>query len=149
MAERAFELHSVSAEFLQHQFLLLSAVFLTALLSDPAQLSQLSSSYNSALELVQRSGLNLRAVGHALEDTQLSQLKSQLKAQAELTQKLLKLPAGSSAVVTNGRVVVVDSSELHVSEDFSAEDFGLLVNHNTVTVHDSREVCPVKPCHCH
>ncbi|DBA75355.1 TPA: hypothetical protein ACH3X1_010624 [Trebouxia sp. C0004] len=102
------------------------AGFLTALLSDPAQLTQLGSSYNSALELVQKSGLNLQAVGRALEDAQLPQLNDQLKAQAELTQKLLKVPAGSSAVVTNGRVVVVESAELGVSEEFGTEDFGLL-----------------------
>ena len=106
----------------------LHAGFLTALLSDPAQLTQLSSSYNSALELVQKSGLNLQAVGRALEDAQLSELDDQLKAQAELTQKVLKLPAGSSAVVTNGRVVVVESAELGVSEEFATEDFGLLVS---------------------
>ncbi len=104
------------------------AGFLTALLSDPAQLTQLGSSYNSALELVQKSGLNLQAVGRALEDAQLSELDDQLKAQAELTQKLLKLPAGSSAVVTNGRMVVVESTELGVSEEFGTEDFGLLVS---------------------
>ena len=101
--------------------------YLTALLSDSTQLSHLSSSYNSALELAQRSGLNLQAFSHALEDSRVAELTAQLQAQAELTQRMLKLPAGSSAVVTNGRVVVVESLELGVSEDFTAEDFGLLV----------------------
>ncbi len=107
---------------------LLHAGFLTSLLSDSTQITQLSTSYNSAFELAQRVGLNLQALGQALEDSGVSELNTQLRAQAELTQKQLKLPSGSSAVVSNGRVVIVDSPELGISEEFTAEDFGLLVS---------------------
>ena len=87
----------------------------------------LNSSLNSALELAQDHGLNLQALSQALSDAQESQLSAQLRSHLHLTQQLLRLPAGSSAVVTNGRVVVVDSPQLGVSDDFTAEDFDLLV----------------------
>ena len=108
-----------------------SAGFITALLSDKTQLSQLSKSYNSALELAQEAGLNLAAISSALAEAQTSKLTAQLSAQAELSQKLLKLPAGSSAVVTNGRAVVLHSPVLGLADEFSAEDFDLLVGWST------------------
>ena len=110
-------------------FLCWLAGYLTSLLSDSAALAQLSTSLNSAFELAQQSGLNLQALGHALDTTQSSQIESQLRAQTELTQMHLHLPPGSSAVVTNGRVMVVQSDSLGLHDAFSAEDFALLVNH--------------------
>lgn len=101
---------------------------MTSLLSDKGQLSQLTSSFNSALQLAQEAGLNLAAIGSALEEAQLFKLTAQLRAQTELTQELLGLPAGSSAVVTNGRVVVVHSPALGLNDDLTKEDFELLVS---------------------
>ena len=101
---------------------------MTSLLSDRAQLGQLTTSYNSALELAQEAGLNLAAIGRSLEASEVSKLTAQLRAQTELTQGLLGLPAGSSAVVTNGRVVVVHSPALGLNDDLCKEDFELLVS---------------------
>ena len=98
-----------------------------SLLSDKTQLSQLATSLNSALELAQEAGLNLAAIASRLEEGRLPELTAQLRAHQELTQQLLKLPAGSSAVVTNGRAVVVNSPALGLSDDFTKEDFALLV----------------------
>lgn len=103
------------------------AGFLTTLLSDSDMLTQLKSSLNSALELAQQSGLNLQALANALDSTQDSAVQAQLRAQADLSQVHLRLPPGSSAVVTNGRVMVVHSEALGVHDAFTAEDFGLLV----------------------
>ena len=103
------------------------AGYLATLLSDSTVLAQLSTSLNSAFELAQQSGLNLQALGHALDATESSHIDSQLRAQAELTQVHLHLPPGSSAVVTNGRVMVVRSHSLGIDDVFSTEDFALLV----------------------
>lgn len=103
------------------------AGFVTALLSDKAQLNQLATSLNTALELAQEAGLNLAAIASRLEDGQLPGLTAQVRAHQELTQQLLSLPAGSSAVVTNGRAVVVNSPALELSDDLTKEDFALLV----------------------
>lgn len=100
---------------------------MTSLLSDKTQLSQLATSLDSALELAQEAGLNLAAIASSLEESKLSALNARLGAHTELTQQLLRLPAGSSAVVTNGRAVVVDSPALGLYDDFSKEDFALLV----------------------
>ncbi|KAL3134029.1 hypothetical protein ABBQ32_008463 [Trebouxia sp. C0010 RCD-2024] len=100
--------------------------FVTSLLSDKTQLSRLATSWDSALDLAQQAGLNLAAISSSLEEARVSELNAQLQAQAELTQKLLRLPAGSSAVVTNGRAVVVNSPALGLSDEFTKEDFGLL-----------------------
>lgn len=105
----------------------LLAGFVTSLLSDKTQLSRLATSWDSALDLAQQAGLNLAAISSSLEEARVSELNAQLQAQAELTQKLLRLPAGSSAVVTNGRAVVVNSPALGLSDEFTKEDFGLLV----------------------
>ena len=108
-------------------------------------LHTLSTSYNSALELAQKAGLNLAAIGKALEPSQVSKLTSHLAAQSELTQNLLNLPAGSSAVVTNGRVVVVNSPALGLHDDFSKEDFELLVGAlcHCTKMHSAGWVAPV------
>ena len=100
---------------------------MTSLLSDKTQLSQLATSLNSALELAQAAGLNLAAIASRLKESQLPELTARLRAHQELTQQLLSLPAGSSAVVTNGRAVVVDSPALGISDEFTKEDFALLV----------------------
>lgn len=105
---------------------------MTSLLSDKTQLSQLATSLNSALQLAQEAGLNLAAIASSLEEGKLSELNAQLRAHTELTQQLLRLPAGSSAVVTNGRAVVVESPALGLSDDFSKEDFALLVRPSRV-----------------
>lgn len=106
---------------------------MTSLLSDKTQLSQLATSLDSALELAQEAGLNLAAIASSLEEGKLSELTAQLRAHTELTQQLLRLPAGSSAVVTNGRAVVVESPALGLSDDFSKEDFALLVGPSPVS----------------
>ena len=116
---------------------------MTSLLSDPNQVFLLNSSLNSALELAQEHGLNLQAISHALDEARDSELSSQLKAQVQLTQQLLQLPAGSSAVVTNGRVVVVNSAQLGLDEEFGAEDFDLLVSSYKIRDHSSN----ISPAH--
>ena len=103
------------------------AGFLTSLLSDSSVLDQLSTSLNSALELAQQSGLNLQALANALDSAQDSAVQAQLRSQAALAQVHLRLPPGSNAVVTNGRVIVVQSEALGLDDAFTAEDFGLLV----------------------
>ena len=90
-------------------------------------LDQLSTNLNSALELAQQSGLNLQALANALDSAQDPAVQAQLKAQAEVAQLHLRLPPGSNAVVTNGRVMVVQSEALGLDDAFTAEDFGLLV----------------------
>ena len=106
----------------------LLAGFLTSLLSDKTQLSHLATSLNSALQLAQEAGLNLAALASSLEQGRLLELTAQLRAHTELTQLLLRLPAGSSAVVTNGRAVVVNSVALGLSDELTKEDFALLVS---------------------
>lgn len=107
---------------------------MTALLEDSDRLAQLRTSLNSALELAQQSGLNLQALANALDSAQDSAIQTQLSAQAEMAQTHLKLPPGSNAVVTNGRVIVMQSDALGVSDVFTSEDFGLLVRRDaTVT----------------
>lgn len=96
-------------------------------MSDKTQLNLLTTSWDSALKLAQEAGLNLAAISSSLEEAGISELTAKLQAQAELTQKLLRLPAGSSAVVTNGRAVVVNSPALGLSDEFTKEDFELLV----------------------
>lgn len=105
----------------------LCAGFVTSLFSDKTQLNQIATSLNSALELAQEAGLNLAAIASRLEERHLHELTAQLRAQQELTQQLIRLPAGSSAVVTNGRAVVVNSPALGLSDEFAKEDFALLV----------------------
>ena len=112
----------------------LLADFVTSLLSDKTQLSQLATSWDSALELAQEMGLNLAAISSSLEEARVSELNARLRDHAELTQKLLRLPAGSSAVVTNGRAVVVNSPALGLSDPFTKEDFELLVGFALVSI---------------
>ena len=112
----------------------LLADFVTSLLSDKTQLSRLATSWDSALELAQEMGLNLAAISSSLEEARASELNARLRDHAELTQKLLRLPAGSTAVVTNGRAVAVNSPALGLSDQFTKEDFELLVGFALVSI---------------
>lgn len=100
---------------------------MTSLLSNKTQLNRLAKSLDSALEMAQEAGLNLAAISSSLEKARLSELTARLIAHTKLTQQLLRLPAGSSAVVTNGRAVVVNSRALGLTDEFTKEDFELLV----------------------
>lgn len=102
------------------------AGYLVSLLSDSDRLAHLKTSLNPALELAQQSGLNLQALATALASAQESAVQAALTAQAEMAQAHLRLPPGSNSVVTNGRVVMVQS-ESFVDDAFTFEDFGLLV----------------------
>ena len=116
-----------------------SVGFVTSLLSDKTQLSQMATSLNSALELAQEAGLNLAAIASRLEESRLPELIARLRAHQELTQQLLRLPAGSSAVVTNGRAVVVNSPALGLSDEFTKEDFALLVGPVICSLHNMQK----------